>query len=66
MTPGGVIPGGVKLLFSLKDRYEASALTEPPLDELLAEDQVILSQYLRGLAGATSDPAERPVGEGAR
>jgi hypothetical protein len=57
-------PRAVKLLLSLMDRYEASPATKLQLDELLAEDQAILTQYLPELAGATPDAAERADGEG--
>jgi hypothetical protein len=54
----------VKLLLSLMDRYEASPATKLHLDELLAEDRAILSQYLPELARVGPDAAERADGEG--
>ena len=47
----------LKLLLPLIDRYAASPETELRLGELLAEDQVILSQYLSSPAGTASDCA---------
>src|SRR5271167_5242207 len=43
-------PTALKLLLPLIDRYAASPETELHLGELLAEDQAILSQYLREAA----------------
>ncbi len=51
-------PTALKLLLPLIDRYAASPETELPLGELLAEDQAILSQYLREAAGPVSACAE--------
>jgi hypothetical protein len=50
-------PVALKLLLPLIDRYASSLETELRLDELLAEDQAILSQYLSRPAGPASDCA---------
>jgi hypothetical protein len=54
----------LKLLLPLIDRYAASPETELHLGELLAEDQVILSQYLSSPAGTASDCAKDSKIEG--
>ena len=57
-------PTALKLLLPLIDRYAASPETELHLGELLAEDQAILSQYLREAAGPVSASAEESKIEG--
>jgi Family of unknown function (DUF5681) len=41
-------PKAIKLLLSLVERYTESTELEPHLDELLADDQEILRQFLKG------------------
>jgi hypothetical protein len=41
-------PKAIKLLLSLVERYTESTELEPQLDELLADDQEILRQFLKG------------------
>ncbi len=59
-------PTALKLLLPLIDRYAASPETELHLGELLAEDQAILSQYLRKAAGPASaeDSKTKGLGDG--
>jgi hypothetical protein len=58
-------PKAVKLLLSLVERYTESTELEPHLDELLADDQAILRQFLKGANrldtdhGAETDDGER-------
>jgi hypothetical protein len=44
--------GALKLFLSLVDRYEETSEPERHLDELLAEDQEILAQYLKKPSGS--------------
>jgi Family of unknown function (DUF5681) len=41
-------PKAIKLLLSLVERYAESTELEPQLEELLADDQAILRQFLKG------------------
>ena len=55
-------PRALKAIFSLMDRYGdvGESDTAPNIDEVLAEDQVILERYLKtfsGTAAATSEDA---------
>jgi hypothetical protein len=57
----------IKLLLLLVDRYSDSPGTAPQLHHLLAEDEAILTQYLRDLqepAGLVPDPPSTPDGDG--
>ena len=48
-------PRAMKLVLSLIDRYAEAPESDHHLDEVLAEDQAILSQYLREPAEFASD-----------
>ena len=48
-------PRAIKLLLSLLDRYAQSPDADLQLDELLAEDQTILTQYLRDVDNSGPD-----------
>jgi Family of unknown function (DUF5681) len=54
----------IKLLLSLVDRYAESPETALQLRQMLAEDEAILSQYLREPAGLIPDPPSTPGDEG--
>jgi hypothetical protein len=52
-------PAAIKLLFALVDRYGESPETTLQLREMLAEDEAILTQYLREPAGYRPDSAPK-------
>jgi hypothetical protein len=57
-------PKAIKLLLTLVERYTESTELEPHLDELLADDQEILKQFVRGANRPdTEDAAETEDGE---
>jgi Family of unknown function (DUF5681) len=52
-------PNAIKLLLSLVDRYADTSESQPQLDDLLAEDRIILTQYLQeAAASGSAKPAE--------
>jgi hypothetical protein len=55
-------PGAQKFFFSLIDRYADLSETAvvPEIDEVLAEDQEILTRYLGKGSGTASDSSEHP------
>jgi hypothetical protein len=56
-------PKAIKLLLTLVERYTESTELEPHLDELLADDQEILKQFVRGANRPdTEDGAETEDG----
>jgi hypothetical protein len=57
-------PRALKLLLSLVDRYAESPEAKLHLEEVLAEDQAILAQFLQEPAGLVPVPTEEPDDRG--
>jgi hypothetical protein len=51
-------PRALKLLLSLVDRYADEPEAATRIEDILAEDQKILAQYLEKRSGPVTDPAE--------